>query len=232
MKNHIIIIGLFLFPSFLYGQEFVKMDTIVAPTKIASMVPGQIKKTFLVDFDGNGTKDYICQINIQDTTKPVYFKEIWINSEYKIIKTIDKSPKDYEFVWFVNIDDDPEPEIFSASGWCEGIDYCFIDQDLQKGSESVLFYFYPVIIENNKIFWGYPWDIEKILTQFKNNRIKLRCSLDHKVFDDGEITRPDWQKVFPVICFTGHSTQPNITVGKIKRFEWLNTHDIIDKIKK
>jgi hypothetical protein len=227
-----VLLSLFIFTSSLYGQEFVKMDTIVAPENIALLVPEQIKRTFLVDFDGNGTKDYICQLSYQDTISPTFFKEIWISSEGNIIKSINKPFQDYDFFWFVNLDDDPEPEIFSASGWCEGIDYCFIDQDLQKGSDQVMFYFNPVIIENKKIFWGYPWDINGIITSLENKKMKLRCSLDHKVTRDREITRPDWQKVFPVICFTGHSTQPNITVGKIKRFEWLNTHEILDKIKK
>ena len=205
------------------------MDTIETPEKLSGLISGRITKTFQVDFTGDGINDYICHLDFQDKTKSVY-KEIWINSQFKIIKTIEKYSMDYDFFWFVNIDNDPEPEILSATGYSDGIDYCFIDQDLRKGRDKVLFYFNPVIIDGDSKYWGYPWGISDLLIKMDNGFIKIKCSLDHEITRDGVITRADWQKKIPVICFSGHSTQPDIKVGKVNGFEWLTISEIMDKI--
>jgi hypothetical protein len=229
MNKLIAILIFILSTNLLFGQGFVKMDTIDVPEKLTGLISGRIIRTIQVDFTGDGINDYICQLDFQDKTKPVY-KEIWINSQFEIIKTLEKYSKDFNFFWFVNIDSDPEPEIFSATGWAEGIDYCFIDQDLKKGKDKVLFYFNPVIIESDNKFWGYPWDISDLLIKLDNGLLKIKCSIDHKITRDGEITIPDWQKEFPVICFSGHSTQPDINVGQINRFDWLTISEIMEKI--
>lgn len=205
------------------------MDTIDTPEKLTGMISGWITRTFQVDFTGDEINDYICQLDSQDKTRPVY-KEIWINSQFEIIKTIEKYSMDYDFFWFVNIDNDPEPEILSATGYSDGIDYCFIDQDLTNNKDSILFYFNPVILDSEKKYWGYPWDINDLPIKLDNGLIKIKCSLDHKITRDGEIIRPDWQNQFPAICFSGQSTQPNINVGHINRLQWLTVSEIMDKI--
>jgi hypothetical protein len=229
MNKLISILILTLSTNLLFGQGFVKMDTIETPEKLTELISGRITRTFQVDFTGDGIKDYICQLDFQDKTKPVY-KEIWINSEFEIIKTIEKYSNDFDFFWFVNIDSDPEPEIFSATGYAEGIDYCFIDQDLKKGNDKVLFYFIPVILDSDNKFWGYPWDISDLLIKLDNGLLKIKCSLDHEISRDGEVTEPQWQQDYPVICFSGHSTQPDIKVGQINGFDWLTISEIIDKV--
>lgn len=211
-----------------FGQGFVKMDTIDTPDKLINIFSGLSFRTIRVDFNGDRQVDYICQPDLKDNLIDPH-KEIWINSDFKKVKTIDKYLMDYDYFWFVNIDSDPEPEIFSATGYSDGIDYCFIDQDLATGKDSILFYFNPVILNSDNKFWGYPWDINDLQIKLDNGLIKIKCSLDHKITRDGEITRPDWQSQFPVICFTGKSTQPNINVGRVNGFEWLTITEILEK---
>jgi len=213
-----------------YGQGFIEMDTIETPNELLVMFSGHSYRTIHVDFNGDGNKDYICQPDLRDNPIEPY-QEIWIDSDFKKVKTIDKYLEDYNYFWFVNIDSDPEPEIFSATGYSDGIDYCFIDQDLETGKDSILFYFNPVILDNDKKYWGYPWDITDLIILNDKGLLKVRCSLDHEITRNGEITRPDWQSIFPVICFKGHSTQPNIKVGQINSMEWLEIIEICKRIK-
>ncbi|MEO9219916.1 MAG: hypothetical protein ABI315_15175 [Bacteroidia bacterium] len=229
MKKLIAIFILTLSTSVACAQGFVKMDTIDTPAELTRLLSGHINRTFQVDFDGDGFSDYICQLDFQDTTKDVY-KEIWINSHYKIVKTIEKYSMDYDFFWLVNIDNDPEPEIFSAAGYSDGIDYCFIDQDIKNGKDRILLYFNPVIDDSDENYWGYPWDIKDLMIRLDNGLFKLKCSINNEIERDGEITIPDWQKGFPVICFSGHSNQPDIKVGTIGAWEWLTISEILDKV--
>ena len=218
-----------LFTNLIYGQGFVKMDTINNPTALQDFFSGLDFQTIHVDFNGDGLRDFICQPRYKTELIDPH-KEIWINSDFKKAKSVEKYWMDYDYFWFVNIDSDPEPEILSATGYSDGIDYCFIDQDLATGKDSILFYFNPVILNANKKYWGYPWDITDLRIKLDNGLVKIKCSLDHTITRDGEITRPDWQKQFPVICFSGQSTQPNINIGQINGFEWLSISEILDKV--
>ncbi len=229
MNKLITISILILISNLIQGQGFVKMDTIKNPTELKEIFSGLDFQTIQVDFNGDGLRDYICQPDYKTELIDPH-KEIWINSDFKIVKSVEKYWMDYDFFWFVNIDSDPEPEIFSATGYSDGIDYCFIDQDLKTGKDSILFYFNPVILDSDNEYWGYPWDIKDILVKLENGQVKVKCSLDHDIKRDGEITRPNSQSQFPVICFTGKSTQPNINVGQINGFEWLTISEIMDKV--
>jgi len=225
-KMRTVITILFLNISLLtFGQGFIEMDTISSNTELRKIVASEIEKTIMVDFTGDGQKDYICQTAFKENQEPVIF-EYWISSDFKIIIKKQKWIDEYSFYRFVNIDSDPEPELFSASGFPEGIDYCFIDLDLNNGTEDTLFYFNPVIIENDEMYWGYPWDISDIIIRNEKNIIELKTSIDHKIERDGEITIPQNQTIFPAIFFKGHSTQPRVQVGEIKKIEWMNTEEI------
>ena len=229
MNKLISILILTLSANLLFGQGFVEMDTIKNPTELTNIFSGLDFQTILVDFNGDGLKDYICQPDYKTESIDPH-TEIWINSNFEKVKSIEKYWMDYDFFWFVNIDSDPEPEIFSATGYSDGIDYCFIDQNFKTGKDSILFYFNPVILDTDKTYWGYPWDIKNLILKLENGEIKIKCSLDHNIERDGEITIPDSQSQFPVICFTGKSTQPNINVGQINGFEWLTITEIMNKI--
>jgi hypothetical protein len=229
MKKLMSILILILSANLIQGQGFVKLDTIKNPAELKDIFSGLDFQTFQVDFNGDSLRDYICQADTRSTgTNP--YKEIWINSDFKKVKSIEKYCVDYDYFFFVNIDSDPEPEIVSASGFSDGINYCFIDQDLASGKNSVLFYFTPVILESDIEYWGYLWDIKDLLLKLENGQLRVKCSLDHKVERNGEIIRPDSQSQLPVICFSGESTQPNVNVGQINGFQWLTIREIMNRI--
>ena len=209
----------------IFGQGFIEMDTVSSNSELRKIVASEIERTIKVDFTGDGQQDYICQTAFKENQEPIVI-EYWISSDFKIITKKQIWIDEYSYYRFVNIDSDPEPELFSASGYPEGIDYCFIDLDLKKGTEDTLFYFNPVIIENGEMYWGYPWDITDIIIRNEKNRIELSTSIDHKIERDGEITIPKNQTIFPAIFFQGHSTQPNVQVGEIKEIEWMNIDEI------
>jgi len=229
MNKLITILILILSANLTQGQGFVEMDTIKNPLELKDVFSGLDFQTIYVDFDGDGLKDYICQPNYKTELIDPH-NEIWINSKFKKVKSFEKYWMDYDFFWFVNIDSDPEPEIFSATGYSDGIDYCFIDQDLATGKNSILFYFNPMILNSDYKYWGYPWDIKDLLVKLVNGQLKVKCSLDHKIERDGEITRPGSQSQFPVICFTGKSTQPHSNIGQINKFEWLTITELMKRI--
>lgn len=214
-----------------FGQGFISMDTIKnIPPPIKQLISGKIIKSFLVDFTGDNKKDYICQIGSNDQTQS-YFTEYWISSEFKTLKMVKKYEMDFNYFWLVNIDNDKEPEIFSATGYEDGIDYAFYDQDLIKGKDSILFYFNPVIIEEEKRYWGYPWDISNIIIKIEGNKIYLKSSTEHDINNDGEITIPKDQNQLPVIFFIGDSTQPDVSIADIRKINFKTLNELMNEIK-
>jgi len=229
--KRIIILTLLLNSLAAFGQGFIPMDTITnPPPQVKKMINGEIKKTFLTDFTGDKKNDYICQVYFKDKTK-VEFEEYWISSDFKLIKKLKKFEMDFNYFWLVNIDADVEPEIFSATGYEDGIDYAFYDQDLIKGKDSILFYFNPVIIEKETKYWGYPWDISNIITKTDDNKIYFKASTEHDIKNDGEITIPKNQNQLPVIFFYGHSTQPNLKIADIRKVNFKTLNELINEIK-
>jgi hypothetical protein len=201
---------------------FFKMDTLdQLPDDFKALVKGCTRRVYRVDFNGDGKQDFICE-HEEVQRDSIELWETWITSdkEIKIIQTAFEGDVDY--FWFVNLDKDPEPEYFSATGFEDGVDYAFYDQDPKTGFLELLFYFDPIIIENGKHFWGYPWDIKDIIVKKEAGNIYLRSSIDHDIVrDDADLALPaDTTKKFPAICFSGHSTQPFIKVGEIRKIKW------------
>lgn len=202
-------------------KAFLKIDTLnQIPNDLTLLIKGQIKKVIQVDFNGDGKLDFICQYEPTTKMGNADFLQDWITSDQLIVKTEKKYLMDIDYTWFVNIDSDPEPEIFSATGYEDGIDYAFYDQDFKLGKDKLLFYFHPVIIENKKHYWGYPWDISDIILKTDSSKIYIKSSVDNDIERDGNIIIADSTKTIPVIFFYGHSTQPDIKVGKIRNIKW------------
>lgn len=213
-----------LIPTWTFGQSFIKMDTLtVYPTEINSKVKGEIDKVYQVDFTGDAQADFIVQTKMDKEGK---IKEIWLTSDFLLFNRISKYIQDYDFMGFINLDNDPEPELYSASGYSDGIDYAIYDLNMKTGKQELLFYFNPVIIENEKDYWGYPWDTKGIITWTEDGVTMIYYSTDHDIERDGHITYPENQKVMPVIFLTGQSTQPDITVGEVRNREWKTIEEI------
>lgn len=213
-----------LLPTLTFGQSFIQMDTLtVYPTEINSKVKGEINKVYQVDFTGDSKGDFIVQTKMDKEGK---IKEIWLTSDFLLFSRISKYVQDYDFMGFINLDNDPEPELYSASGYSDGIDYAIYDLNMKTGQQELLFYFNPVIIDNEKDYWGYPWDTKGIMTRTEDGVTMIYYSTDHDVERDGEITIPENQKILPVIFLTGQSTQPDIPVGEVRNREWKTLEEI------
>jgi len=214
----------------------MKSPSVVdTPAQIKGSLSSEVLGSKTIDVDGDGKLDFIIEIKNDASDEPYAF-DLWYSSSYKLIKKVPKYNMDYDFLWFVNLDEDPEPEIVAADGYSDGIDYSIYDQNLEDGSTSLLFRFNPVLIDDSNkqkdYYWGYPWDISNIIIRSNNGVLQVKCSLRHGIARDGEIDTPEWQKMLPAIFFEGKSTQPNIQVGKIDHVQWLTVKEIIAGIKK
>jgi hypothetical protein len=207
MKRILQLILLFL-PTLAFGQKFILMDTLdTYPMEITVKVKQEIYRVFRVDFTGDKVADFIVQAKMGDGHK---FNEYWFNSNFELCILSASYPGSYDFIGLINLDSDPELELYSATGYEDGIDYALYDLNLNTRKKELLFYFNPVIIENDHDYWGYPWDTDGILTRADDGVTTIYFSIDHEIERDGAITNPEIQNVLPVIFLTGHSTQQRI----------------------
>ncbi|KQO22980.1 hypothetical protein ASF10_11590 [Flavobacterium sp. Leaf82] len=208
---------------------FIKSKKTAATNELRKYITEKIESVESVDFTGDKVPDYICKTTI-DTLG--IGNEYWISSEYKTIKKVKYYGDGFSYRWFINLDHDPEPEMFVANGDEDGADYTIMDQNLVSGKDSILLYINPVLIENQKKYWGYPWDIQNIIARKNGSNIELFCSLNHQIIRDGnEESDPEFQKQMPVLFFTGHHTQESGKMG-IKDEKWLSLQEIIKQSKR
>ncbi|WP_166923175.1 hypothetical protein [Flavobacterium poyangense] len=211
------------------GIFSVKAKKGAVTTELSKCIGKKIENVELVDFTGDQITDFICR-TLTDTEG--IEDEYWVSSEYKILKKTKYYPDNFYYRWFLNLDSDPEPEMFQALGAEDGADYTILDQNLLTGKDSTLLYVNPIIIENHKRYWGYPWDIDNIKVRKNGSVIELFCSLNHQITRDGnEETDPELQKQIPVLFFTGKHTQES-PILIIKEERWLSLQEIIRQTKK
>lgn len=209
---------LVLLPFSTLGQAFLPMDTLESiPPEISSKIDEKIERLIQVDFSGDGKQDYIVQGIIEDRK----FNEWWMSSEFEPILSIQKYDVDYDYFGLINLDDDPEAELYSARGFSDGIDYLIYDLNLENGSRTKLFAFNPVIIFNNQEFWGYPWDTQGISCWSEDGVSLIYCSLDHNIERDGVISVSKSQNALPVIFLLGKPTQEALDSNLITNKKWM-----------
>lgn len=217
----ITLIGFTLLSVASMAQNFVKADTLnTIPREVIGLVHGEFKKGLRVDFNGDERNDYIIEMTTNNRSNPDNI-EHWITSDLKTFRKTKKYNQDHDFFWFINLDGDVEPEIFRATGYEDGIDYAIYDQDLKSGKEKLVSYVHPVIIDQDKTYWGYPWDITGMVVKKEGTDVFLRVSFDHDIVRDEVITIPDPTKKLPAVFFHGHSTQPSIPVGQTRNPTWV-----------
>jgi len=206
---------------------------IKTPAKITKLVKGRIAETRTIDFDGDKKADYI--VFVEDKTKGEIGFKLWINSKSEVVKNQSWDYVESDFLWFINLDEDSIPEIISAYGFEDGIDYSIYKQNFNGQEDTLLLVFNPVIIDSSrggKTYWGYPWDVSDVLAKLSGTGFKLFCSFNHKIESDGDGDNsivPVWQNRLPVIFFSGKTTQPQMTVEKIETRKWLNIREIIQE---
>ncbi|MFB9076732.1 hypothetical protein ACFFLS_24045 [Flavobacterium procerum] len=209
--------------------SIIKPKTIPLTDELKKHIGEEIDSVKTIDFTGDKVLDFIC-IAKPDTTGIA--NEYWVSSEYKTIKKVKNNLNTIHHRWFINLDDDPEPEIYEAIGEEDGVNYTIQDQNLQTGKDKILLYINPVIIEKNKIYWGYAWDTKNIIARKNGKVTEVFCSLNHTIERDGnEETNPKAQKQMPVLFFSGHHTQEGFQLI-IKDEQWLSLKEIIKKTKR
>jgi hypothetical protein len=218
------------------GQTIMQTPRLVnTPPQISNSISEKILETYAIDFDGDDELDFLVYIKNETSDEPIAF-ELWYASSFKLVKRVPKYISDYDYKWFINLDDDPEPEIISAYGFTDGVDYSIYDQNLAKGSDILLFRFNPVLIDSSnkqkEYYWGYPWDVTNIITRVENEVIRIRSSVNHDIIRDAYINIPKWQQTLPVIFFEGKTTQPDIEVEAIRKVRWLTLKEIEKAVRK
>lgn len=213
------------FPICVNGQGFIAVDTLInIPSEITKKLKGQINSVVTIDFTGDGTDDYLVTMDSEDEHDYEFF-EYWITSEFELFKKKKKFNEGIYHYHFINLDKDSQPEIFSAVGFEDGIDYGFFDLDMKTSEEELIFYFNPVILESEIYYWGYPWDIQNLITKNIDGEVLKKASINHNIIRDGNITLPEDQPHFPVIFFSGHSTQ-SFKVTEIITTTWMTIEEL------
>lgn len=216
---------LILLSAEIHGQGFLKMDTLSElPTELKGIVNGTLNKIFKVDFSGDGVQDFICEVT-QEKNNSSDDIEYWITSDLKVTSK-KKYLEDYNFFWFINLDNDAEPEIFRANGYEDGIDYAIYDRDPITGEGSLVVYLNPVILENENRYWGHAWDLSDMIVKKENHKIYIRASVDHDIRRDGVVVIPEPPGKFPAIFFYGHSTQPNMKVEEVRNVKRMTLNEL------
>ena len=203
------------------------MDTLrIYPNEITTKLSGEIASILQVDFTGDEIKDFLITMKSEDKHNNEYL-EYWLTSDFLTFKKKKKYNEGIQYFHFVNLDDDPEPEVYSAVGYEDGIDYALYDLDIKTGNEELVFYFNPVIVDDEQEYWGYPWDTNNIKALLqKTGEIKICVSIDHDIIRYGNITIPENQTIFPVIFFTGQTTQPQSKQEGVRNRKWMTLEEI------
>jgi len=209
------------------SQAFVTMDTLESvPDRLRTVIEEEIKTVIHIDFNGDTYKDFIVHCSTNEEFK---FKEYWVTSELVIWMTRLRYHVGIEYFNFINLDSDPEPEVYTAFGYEDGIDYALYDLDLTEGTVNLLFFLNPIIMEGNTYFWGYSWDIKNMLVKNVDGEVKVLSSTDHDIMRDGVLI-PDEQSILPCVFFDGTSTQPNIKIEEIRNINWSTIEEIIKSV--
>ena len=208
---------------------FTKPKNVNASDKLRNSIDGEIINVEEIDFTGDKIPDFICKMKADSTGQGI---EYWVSSNYKIIKTTKYYSDGFYYRWFINLDEDPEPEIVKATGDEDYADYTIADQNLVSGFDRILLYINPIILEDKQAYWGYPWDVTNIQALTNGKLVKLKCSLNHKLMNEENQKADDnivaTQKQLPVIFFNGHHTQDGkFEKEDIKNVQWLTLSEII-----
>jgi len=211
------------------------------PSELQKFVSGRIIRTSTIDFDGDGRPDYIVEVEIpRDPASSVnpnpYAYEYWFTSRFKLVKKTPRNIDDYYFMWFANLGRSKQPYVILAEGFSDGIDYAVYGQDFTTGRDTLLFRFYPVLLNSiagKRIFhWGYPWDISDLLLKDQRGIPLIHCSFDTlKNADEGTSDMPSWQRRVPILFFSGKSTQES-DLGEIQTLSWLSLDQILEQCHK
>lgn len=211
-----------LLPFRCFADPFLKMDTLLTyPAVIHNQFGKKVDRVFFVDFNGDEKRDYIIELK---TNHPDKYHEVWITDKFEpyLQKVNDRLEFDYRF--FINLDDDPEAELITARGTNKGINYVLLDYSGRK--EEIVCYFNPVIAEKGKFSFGYPWDITGLDTKKVKKEICLQWNIVHDVKREGEYYKPEAPRPFPLLFLEGKTNSIPIRDNEMGKQEWFSLNEI------
>ena len=106
---------------------------------------------------------------------------------------------------------DPRQRL-GARGDEDGVEYTFRAVDA-RGRHGRPVRIHPVIEDAEHpglLFWGYAWDIRDIALAADGQ--SLLASFTHTLVDGSNVETPRGQRRIPAVLFSGHPTQPDMTV--------------------
>ncbi|BDD08059.1 hypothetical protein FUAX_04910 [Fulvitalea axinellae] len=217
-----------LLPTVGLSQGFLKTDTLTTyPKKIIDIAKQEIRDVVQVDFNGDGKKGYIIRTKPDKAGKEM---EIWVNPEYTVFHRHSYFRGDYHFIQFINLDTDPEPEVYRATGYENGIDYEILDVNIKTEGLKRLFFFDPIISANDKTYWGYPWATKSVPTQKTTGNIRVKVSLNHSIKRDGEIAPLKKQLIRPAILLEGNADAFEIAPDRIGKPNWMSLEEVREAV--
>ncbi|WP_134151057.1 hypothetical protein [Flavobacterium sp. 270] len=190
--------------------------------KLKSKIPKNLK--ILKSGKVNLNNDLIIFICLTLDEKTGEYNEYWFSNEE--IKLINKFYSESNKKWFVNIDDDPELEMLKINEEDTYTDCAFYDINVKDLKANIIFNIQPVILRDDKKYWGYSADIEDIILKDK----KLLTTIENNIPDYEEKKMNLNQKKLPIIYFKSDKKELDILEEKTGTYEFMNTLEIKQKI--
>ena len=198
---------------------------------ITKEIMGVLKRE-RVDFTGDGRLDYIILLPDDRTVQQpeLLGREQWISFPRKVVFEQLRWSSDYAFRWFVNLDDDPAPEMISAYGFEDGIDCTIEKLDVAAQVLTEVFYFEPVLIGGDgSKFHGYPWDWKDIQVRRTDCAVQILGAIrewpEAETLGNDNEGQSEEQHRLPRVVFEGTSSQPDI--AKLEQFETAELRPIV-----
>lgn len=135
---------------------------------------------------------------------------------------------DINYKWLVDLDGDNDIEVIRAQGYEDGVNYGIYKKN--RNSEKLVLSFNPALRDErypDKLFWGFPWDMEGIDMRYKKQILSSFQISDER---DDNFSMAEKQKQMPYVFFYGKTTQPHFELKIELSFQdELNGRDITEK---
>lgn len=187
------------------AREFPPTDDLLA------LCGPNVQRAETVDFNGDGVEDYIVSVPADEEVpgKTYTTKEYWITSEYQVVRTRQYFRTPIYDRWFVNLDDDAEPELLVCAGYEDGVDCVFRDQTDGLRAQEFLLQFVPIMLadtdDDTPHTWGLPDTPDGVRVVRGPDTGTLACSFDFELEPWVELGAADPrepQLTIPMVFFT------------------------------
>jgi len=182
-----------------FADPFLRMDTLLTyPAAIHNQFGKKVEHVYLVDFSGDGLGDYVIELK---TNHPDQYHEVWLTSHFEPYLQKVNQRMEFDYRFFINLDEDDEAELITARGSDKGINYVLLDYTGKR--EEIICYFNPVIETKGAYCFGYPWDLTGVDTKRIKKERCLKWTIVHELKREGTFFTPEKPKPFPLLYLEG-----------------------------